>query len=339
MPRDVIAIGCSAGGLEAMLKIVERLPRQLSASVFIVQHTSPDSPGYLAGILGGHGELPAKYPLDGDTFRPGHIYVAPPNHHMLLDPKHTIRVVAGPRENRSRPAIDPLFRSAALNYGSSVIGVILSGGLDDGVAGLRGIKMCGGTAVVQEPEDAIADSMPRQALRFVSVDHVATAGEIGPLLADLVMTEALPRAPGDRVMVSSMKAELNAAKGDLLANELTALGDPTLFTCPECHGAMVKLRDRGPIRFRCHTGHAFTEQNLLAELQKTTEEALWNSIRSLEESAMVQSHLAEHAESDPKARKLKEGADRAHRHAREIRRLASLQSAEEMGLGGGRSIS
>jgi two-component system chemotaxis response regulator CheB len=326
MPRDVVVIGCSAGGLEALLQIVEKLPAALPASIFVVQHTSPESPGYLSGILDQRGPLRATYAVDGDIFAAGNIYVARPDRHLLLDPDRTIRVVMGAKENRSRPAIDPLFRSAALNYGPRVIGVILSGGLDDGVAGLRGIKMCGGTAVVQEPLDAVADSMPRQALRFVSVDHVAAARDIGKLLADLVNTEGRSRSEGDPIMIESLKAELKASKGALLANELTALGDHTLFTCPECHGTLVRLRDRGPMRFRCHTGHAFTAQSLVAELQGATEEALWNTIRSLEESAMVFSHLADHAENEGDARDLTGRANQAHQDAREVRRLASTQT-------------
>lgn len=331
MPRDIVVLGCSAGGLEALLKIVERLPERLPASLFIVQHTSPDSPGYLAGILEQRCSLPTTNPYDGEIFAQGRIYVAPPDHHILLEPENVVRVVKGPRENRSRPAIDPLFRSAALNYGERVIGVVLSGMLDDGVAGLRGIKMCGGTSIVQDPKDAIADSMPRNAIRSVSVDHVAAAHQISGLISELVTASALLRPVGDPIMISDLKAELNASMGDLLAEDLLALGEPSFFTCPECHGALVKLRDRAPIRFRCHTGHAFTAQNLLAELQQATEEALWNVIRSLEETAMVRSHLAEHAENEAEAGKLLERAEEAHRHAREVRRLAFAQSEQANG--------
>lgn len=184
--RDIVVIGASAGGIAALSAIVRRWPRDLPASVFVVIHTAPESPGYIADILTGLGSLSARYATDGEHFAPGVIYLAPADYHLLIEPPRTVRVLRGPRENNARPAIDPLFRSAALGFGRRVIGVVLSGGLDDGTAGLSGIKMCGGTTVIQDPDDAEVSSMPRSAERNVSIDHCAPAGALGPLLEELV---------------------------------------------------------------------------------------------------------------------------------------------------------
>src|SRR5215210_6092081 len=168
--RDIVVVGTSAGGVEALRVLVGGLPADFAGSVFVVMHTAPDSPGVLAQILDRSGPLPAANASNRERIRPGRIYVAPPDSHLLLEPG-VVRVTHGPKENRFRPAIDPLFRSAAQTYGPQAIGVILTGGLDDGTAGLWAIKRLGGTALVQDPEEALVDSMPRSALRHVEVDY------------------------------------------------------------------------------------------------------------------------------------------------------------------------
>ena len=188
--RDIIVIGASSGGLEAIKKFISDLPSNLEASLFIVWHTAPEAPGVFPTLLNRVSALPASYATDKDEIKHGRIYAAPPDHHLILEKKH-MRLSRGPKENRFRPAIDPLFRSAALSHGQRVIGVILSGGLDDGSAGLWSIKEFGGTAVVQNPLNAEVPSMPESALRAVEADHVVTAAEIGPLLKRLV-EEPLP---------------------------------------------------------------------------------------------------------------------------------------------------
>jgi two-component system chemotaxis response regulator CheB len=328
MNRDVVVIGASAGGIEAVSTMVRGLPADLPAAVFVVVHTAPQSPGYLADILAQRGVLPTKFPDDGDVFENGIIYVAPPDHHMMLQADRRVVVVRGPRENRTRPAIDPLFRSAALAYGPRVIGVVLSGGLDDGTAGLRGIKMCGGTTVVQDPSDALASSMPASALRNVSVDYCKPASDLAALIAALVEGNA----PEPTQLVGTMKrlleVEVEFAKGRG-PGSITELGDPSLFTCPECHGALLKMRGEKPLRFRCHTGHAFTADSLLADLSDVTEEAIWNAVRSIQESSMLMSHLAEHWRgTDPDvAEKFLHKARAAQARADQVRGIAAEHPA------------
>jgi len=187
--RDIVVLGASAGGIEAITTILADLSVDLPAAVFIVVHVAPQSPGHLAGIFDRAGPLPVQNAHQGQTFSTGRVYVAPPDRHLLLGANGRILLSRGPRENLSRPAIDPLFRSAALAFGPRVIGAVLSGGLDDGCAGLRGIKMCGGTTIVQDPTDAVADSMPRNALRSTDVDYCQSARRLGQLIDKLVRAE------------------------------------------------------------------------------------------------------------------------------------------------------
>jgi len=189
MPKDIIVVGASAGGLEALRVIVGALPADLSASLFIVMHTAPDAPGILADILNLAGRLTAKSAKDNELIRPGTIYVAPPDRHLLIEAT-VVRVTLAPGENRFRPAIDPLFRSAAQTYGPRVVGVILTGYLDDGTAGLLMVKQMGGTAIVQDPSDALVPFMPQNALDHVNVDYCLPINEIAPLLVRLSETVA-----------------------------------------------------------------------------------------------------------------------------------------------------
>jgi two-component system, chemotaxis family, protein-glutamate methylesterase/glutaminase len=328
--RDIVVIGASAGGIDGLSRIVAKLAPDLPAAVFVVVHIAPHSPGYLAEILTRLGPLPAKNARNGERFTNGAIYVAPPDHHLLLQADRRMLVVRGPRENRTRPAVDPLFRSAALAFGPRVIGVVLSGGLDDGTAGLRGVKMCGGTTVVQDPADALVDSMPVSALRNVTVDHCKPARELGALITKLVKLPAPEQTTvmEDKNMRKTLEVEAEMAKG-ASGLPITELGDPSLFTCPECHGTLLKLRWGGPMRYRCHTGHAFTADSLLAQLSEVTEEAIWSSIRSIQESSMLMTHLAGHwRNTDPRvADEFLLKAKQAQARADLLRRTAAAHEA------------
>src|SRR5919199_687746 len=257
--HDVIVVGASAGGLEALREVVATLPPALPAAVCVVWHMAAESPGLLPEILDRTGPLPAAHPEDGELLQTGHIAVAPPDRHLLLE-QGRLRLTQGPKENRFRPAIDPLFRSAAAAYGPRVIGVVLSGALDDGTAGMAAIKARGGLAVVQDPWDAIIPSMPRSVLTHVPVDHVVPTAEIGPLLADLAR-----RPAGEE-------------DGDTMSKELEIKGD-------------------GLLRFRCHTGHAYSVQSLLAEIGVSIEATLWGAVRSIEEQMLLLRHMADHLRS------------------------------------------
>jgi two-component system chemotaxis response regulator CheB len=320
--QKVIVIGASAGGFEPLLRIVSELPADLRAPLFVVVHIAPESPGYLPEILASRGSLPAKNAIDGDLMRNGHIYVAPPDRHLTIHKNGRMRTPKGPRENRSRPAVDPLFRSAALAFGSRVIGAVLSGGLDDGSAGLRGIKMCGGTTIVQDPADAIVNSMPANALRNATVDFCRPASEIAPLIVRLVEEESERIQPHlEPVMRKQLEKEVEIAENSYKAPAIKDFGLPSIFTCPDCHGALLKVRGDRPVRFRCHTGHAFTAETLLAEMGEATEQAIWGAVRSLQEEAMLLGHLADHWQEidDATAKEYRRKAKAAMDRADEIR--------------------
>lgn len=290
--RDIIVVGGSAGGIEALQRLVKGLPADLPAAVLVVLHTHPTSPGYLPQILERSGPLPALHAADGQPLLPGRIVVAPPDQHMLIE-RERVRLTRGPKENRSRPAIDPLFRSAAYFHGPRVIGVVLSGLLDDGTAGLWTVKDRGGLAVVQALAEAQFPSMPESALRHVAVDHQLPAGLIGPLLVRLA-AQPLPDLPAAPPR-GSLELETRIAMEDsALERGIFNLGELSPFTCPECHGVMVQLREGGLLRFRCHTGHAFSASTLLSELTASIEESLWSTMRGMEESGMLLHHMARH---------------------------------------------
>jgi two-component system chemotaxis response regulator CheB len=290
--KDIIVVGASVGGIDALRTIVGGLPKDFPAAVFIVLHTAPEAPGILADILDRAGVLPAAFAADGERIEPGRIYVAPPDRHLVIEPNR-VRVTRGPKENRFRPAVDPLFRSAAQVYGPRVIGVVLTGYLDDGTAGLWAVKRLGGTAIVQDPHDALAPSMPASAMRQVRVDHCLPVGEIAPLLVSL--TTAPLEEEGGYEVPKEMDIEVSIAKEQTALDAgVLKLGEPSNYACPECHGVLLQLQEEKRIRFRCHTGHAYSVDSLLAEITEGVEDSLWNAIRSIEESLLLLRHMAEH---------------------------------------------
>jgi two-component system chemotaxis response regulator CheB len=298
------------------------LPADLPAAVFVVLHTHPTSPGYLPHILARSGPLPAAHAEDGEPIAPGRIYVAPPDHHLLIEDGH-VRLTKGPKENRSRPAVDPLFRSAAYFHGPRVIGVVLSGMLDDGTAGLWAIKDRGGLAVVQDPDEAQFASMPESALRHVQVDYRLPAAAIGPALAQLTAEPFPPQRPAPAP--EALEAETRIAMEDsALDLGILKLGELSPFVCPECHGVLAQLQEGGLLRFRCHTGHAYSASTLLAMMSESIEESLWNTMRAMEERAMLLQHLAGHlaaADGQELAAKFEAKAAEARQRAEQIKQL------------------
>jgi two-component system chemotaxis response regulator CheB len=221
----------------------------------------------------------------------GNIYVAPPDCHLIVD-RHHLRLVRGPRENHHRPAIDPTFRSAALAYGPRVIGVVLSGSLDDGTGGLMVIRAHGGEAIVQDPASAAFPSMPENALKMVPDAHVATLNEMPDLIAKLVSQPLHVTQPA--LVTDALAArDVRMAELDMAAVESDIrLGTPSAFGCPECGGVLWEINQDGLLRFRCRVGHAYTAQHLRAEQRQVIETALWAALRALEESAALYRRLA-----------------------------------------------
>ena len=291
--KDIVVIGASAGGMEALQKLVGRLPADLPASIFVVWHLAPGARSVLAAVLERAGALRAMQPNDGDPIERGCIYVALNDHHMLLENGY-IRVVRGPKENRFRPAIDALFRSAAYVYGTRVIGVVLSGALDDGTAGLWTIKLRGGTTIVQEPSEALVRSMPLSALDNVAVDHKLPVAEIGALLAKLVREPAQAAARVAAEEDEKTVHEIRIAKErEALGADLLRFGELSPFTCPECHGVLTMLKEGKVLRFRCHTGHAFSANTLLASNTEDAQARLWDAVRAVDETVFLLTRLGE----------------------------------------------
>jgi two-component system chemotaxis response regulator CheB len=291
--HDIIVIGASAGGVEAISQVIRDLPADLPAAIFVVLHLPPQAPSLLPHILTRRGDLPAVHPADGDAIRQGQIYVAPPDQHLLVK-KGRVRVIRGPHENRHRPAVDPLFRSAALAYGARVIGVVLSGVLDDGTAGLLAVKQRGGIAVVQSPEDALYIGMPASAIENVVVDHVLPAAEIGGLLDRMARRQV--EKEGAVAVSDEMKGETDLAEIDTdRMREEEHPGTPSAFACPDCGGSLWEMREGELLRFRCRVGHAYSANSLLSAQSDTLDAALWTALRALEESASLARRLAERA--------------------------------------------
>lgn len=283
----IIVIGASAGGVEALLRLAPQLPADLAAPIVLVLHIGAHR-SHLPDLLNTRGPIRAVFARNGAVPVAGTIYVAPPDEHVLLE-NGAIRLSHGPKEHHTRPAIDPLFRSVALDSGARVVGVVLTGLLDDGSAGLQAIKACGGTAVVQDPADAAEPSMPRSALKCVAVDHVAKLDALAGLLNDLARAErtAAPVEAPDWVRV-----EHAITLGKAHMRELATIGTPSGFTCPDCGGSLFELREGRPIRYLCHTGHAFSLRTLALTHERITDHALWSGLRALQEKEAVVRRLA-----------------------------------------------
>jgi two-component system chemotaxis response regulator CheB len=289
--RDIIVIGASAGGVEALRDICAGLPSDIPAAIFIVWHMPSHSLGILPQMLQPISSLPVVNAIHDQAIVPGAITVAPPDHHLLLE-NGRVRLTQGPRENRFRPAVDPLFRSAAICFGPRVIGVVLSGSLDDGTSGLWAIKDRGGLAVAQEPSDALFPGMPTSAIRNVAVDHVLSAHQMGELLDRRAReTVTLPAPPAPEPLELEVESAAMMTTDD---QDMSRLGELSQFTCPECHGSLWRIIEGKIMRFRCRTGHAYSSETLLDELTESIERSLWASVRGLEENASLLEHLGRH---------------------------------------------
>ena len=280
--RGVVAVGASAGGVDALTALAAGLPEDLPYAVLITLHMPPDAPSVLAKIIDRQGPLPAKTACDGESMEAAHIYVSAPDRHLLVY-DHEVLLSEGPTENGHRPAINALFRSAALHFGQHAIGVLLSGVLDDGVLGAEAIRSRGGTTVAQHPRDALFPTLPRNALDAGVIDHQLAAAEIGTLLKDLtqrvIETHTLQRDMG-------MELENRIAMGRRFQTsfESEILGPHSGYTCPDCNGSLITL---GENNYRCTVGHAWTADALLKAHDEEVESALWIAVRTLQEKAKL----------------------------------------------------
>jgi two-component system, chemotaxis family, protein-glutamate methylesterase/glutaminase len=333
--RDIIVIGASAGGVETLIQLVHLLPRDLPAAVFIVIHTPPNSPGLLPVILSRKGPLPAVHPEDGQPFKPGKIYVAPPDQHMIFF-NGAIRLSSGPKENLLRPAVDTLFRSAALAFGARVAGVVLSGTRNDGTAGMAAIQTHGGITIVQDPEEAIFPGMPENVLSSMKVNYVLPITEIAATL------EQLAREPvrdesffGGKAMTQHNHANLpvTQADRDQYMNGGSANLPRSLLTCPGCGGVLWEVNEGTMTRYFCQIGHVFSEDSLLSGQGETLEGVLWSAVRALEERAAIAARLSSRARqngSEHSAHQFEQQAQDAERNASLIRQIVSNGQTEAL---------
>lgn len=295
MPRrDVVVIGASAGGLSALTTIVAGLPRSLRACVLVVTHSAAAAPAILPEILARSSDVPVAYAKTGDQPVPGRIFVAPPDFHLLVTATG-LSVEQGPRENGFRPAIDPLFRTAAHELGARVVGVVLSGALSDGTYGLSVIKQHGGMAIVQDPDEAVIASMPLSAMKYVDVDHVLPASQIATHLDRLSRTNGRP-AGGRHMPRGRRTLEPQRRSAPIAVSEMKEVfGAPSALTCPDCGGALWEIQEGRVMRYQCHVGHQYAPENLDAGQRDTLDEALWGALRVLEEQAELKRRMAHRA--------------------------------------------
>lgn len=333
MRRDLVVIGGSAGGIEALREVLRDLPTDFPAAVLVVLHTAGrgEKQSHLARILGRATRLPVSHPADGERIEPGHIYVAPPDYHMMVKDDH-VRILQGPRENRHRPAIDPLFRSVAVARGRRAAGVVLTGLLDDGTAGLMVLRAHGGAAVVQDPATALFGDMPRHALEQVPDACVLPVKSIGDELVRLVreeLPEARPAATKGPAQTEEKETEFLEREMPEMADEIRP-GRSSAFACPDCGGVLWEVEENGFLRFRCRVGHAFTALHLSAEQQHSVESSLWSALRALEESRALHQRLAQRtgeANHTRTAALYQEHADNLEQNARVLREFLTRVSA------------
>lgn len=321
MGRDVVVVGASAGGVESLKGFVAGLAPDLPATVLVVLHVGASSPSLLPAILDRAGPLPASAATTHEPLRRGHIVVAQPDHHLLVVDDHST-LTRGPHENGSRPAIDVLFRSAARAAGPRVIGVILSGALDDGTAGMTSIRQRGGLVLAQRAQDAAYPSMPSSVITHVGADRVGSVAELAAAVNELTRSEEVHAVPAEPSQTLVSEVDMAHMNRDAFAADRP--GSPSGYSCPDCSGTLFEIDDDGQLRFRCRVGHAWSSLALMAAQSHALESALWMSFRSLEEKAALSRQLADRAgeRGNPLSRqRYLERATEASRSAALLQRL------------------
>ncbi|MBV9931796.1 MAG: chemotaxis protein CheB [Alphaproteobacteria bacterium] len=327
--KDIIVIGGSAGSSGVLRRLFTDLPADLPASLFVSTHMPAHSSGYLADALDRVAAFPVAEAVDGQPVERGRAYVAAPDRHLMVL-NGVVRLADGPRENMARPAVDPLFRSAALTYGPRAVGVILSGMLNDGASGLAAIKACGGTAVVQHPLDAEADQMPTFAMEAVIPDHVAAADGLAPLLTEIAATDAGAGEPATDDLILEVEIAMGARLG---AHRLASVSQPSALSCPDCHGVLSEMNEARPLRYRCQIGHAYTAEALASHTEEI-DAAVRIAMRMMEERVTLVTRMAEDARRSGRSAVAELYESRAEEYSRYA---ATLREAAVLSLRMGRS--
>jgi two-component system chemotaxis response regulator CheB len=327
--RDILAIGTSAGGFDALRRLARGLPADLPAAVLVVIHLSAEFRSALDHLLSAAGPLAATFAVDGEPVRRGHIFLAPPASHLLLDGDR-LHLGRGPRENNSRPAIDPLFRSVAACCGVRAVGAVLTGTLGDGASGLQALQQYGGITVVQDPKDAAYADMPANALRVLRPDHVASLDEMPALLAGLTRTPAGPAVP----VPHSIAYEVEVARnGRTSMSTMDRIGRRSVLACPDCNGVMWEIDEGDVVRYRCHVGHAYTADLMSLALDESLRRSLASAARALDERIALARKLHHQSRetghrllAESWARKLREAEEEAKVLRDSIRRTDEIAS-------------
>ena len=323
--RDIIVIGASAGGVQALSALVADLPHNLPAAVFIVLHISANIPSQLPAILARECKLEVAHAIDGEPLMRGRVYVAPPDQHLIVEEKR-VRLVHGPKENLHRPSIDALFRSAARWAGPRVIGVVLTGARDDGKVGMQAVQQRGGITIVQDPIEAPFPSMPMSVMQEIQVDYSLPLREIARVLNTLsreVADEEERYPVPDDIEIESRIAEQKMEADELIAS-VERIGKISRLTCPDCHVALWEINDQDMLRYRCHVGHAFTAEALNEGQSEMLEAALWSAVRALEEQMMLAQRIvarARNANHQRAAIMFERRAREAEEHSSVLRQL------------------
>lgn len=321
MRRDLVVIGASAGGVEALKAAVSSLPADLDAAVLVVLHVPAHADSVLPRILSRFGAMPARHAEDREGIPRGEVIIAPPDRHLVVEDNH-LETTRGPRENGHRPSVDVLFRSAARWGGARVISVVLSGVLDDGTAGALAVRQRGGVSVVQDPSDAMFPGMPESAIAHGAVDHLVAAKDLGDLLSRLTAEEV---DDVRRLVPDHMRTEIELARLEEGAmNQLNRPGSPSGYSCPDCSGSLFTVESDQIVRFRCRVGHAWSSESLLVQQSEQLDSALWMALRSLEEKAALAAELCERAgerNSRLVAQRYREKSEEATQAANAIRQL------------------
>jgi two-component system chemotaxis response regulator CheB len=363
--RNIVVVGASAGGVEALVQLFNALPADLPAALFVVLHVPAYGKSVLPHILNRSCSLKALHPRNGELIQQSHIYIAPPDYHLLIH-ANQIQLEHGPRENGHRPAVDVLFRSAAVSYRQRVIGIILSGMLDDGTVGLKLIKDRGGIALVQNPEEALFDGMPRSAIANVAVDDVLKLDDIAHCLSELVVQQLEEQQlENPQLLVQNLEQQSSSQplggndcsannalnekapmpeefeiEAQLVAQEKAAIeqgkrpNSASSFTCPDCGGVLWEVRDGDLLRFRCHIGHSYSLNSFIAGHNNAVETALWSAVRSLEEKAALARRMATAARENHRvksANQFEERAEEAEQQAAIVRQVVSQQNKTKNG--------
>jgi two-component system chemotaxis response regulator CheB len=328
----IVVIGASAGGIEALVKVMTNLPHDINAAFLVVVHISPTASGVLPQILNRYKGISAAYPLEGQIVQPGKMYVAPPDWHLLLGSDDQLELTRGPREHTWRPAIDPLFRSAATYAGPRCIGVVLSGMLDDGTAGLIEIKRAGGIAIVQDPRDALFDGMPNSALTHVDIDFTLRAQSIGELIGDLCSARHKTGPRTEVVDDEQRHLEVEIDRLTSSPHDTKKLGNPSEFACPECGGTLWAIvQPDADDRYRCRVGHAYSAQSLLGAQTDALEKALWTAIRALREKSDCSTRVANSLRSKNQlhlAKRFERQATKANQEADSLLSLIKISTRD-----------